>query len=802
MVASRAGISLCYHCGDTCKSIVFFDHKPFCCEGCKTVYEVLQNHDLAAFYDFERDGSATQAKVKGLAEFAWLQHPEVSLQLIHYQSECLNKVSFKAPSIHCSSCIWLLEHLYKIHTGVLRSEVDFVKKEIYIDYDPRQLNLQELVYLLSKIGYEPQITLADVYLPQKKRQVHRHMWYKMGVAGFAFGNIMLLSLPAYFGLDVHGADHDLDLLFKGLNIVLSIPVLVYAASEFIISAFRALRHGQVNLEVPLCLGMLALYGNSLFEIFSGIGPGYLDSFTALVFFLLAGRALQQQLLDRMRFEKDHSAYFPLSVLKIEDGKELHVPITKLSIGDHVLVRYQELIPADGVLVAGEALIDYSFVTGEAVPVSKKAQEVLSAGGRQMGGAIEVILTKAPSQSYLMQLWDQNEKENLGKDDFASVVNVRSKYFTFAVLLVAFMALLYWTWAESFSKGIWVMTTTLNVCCPCALAVSIPFTYASVMRHLGRKQFFLRNPQVIERIASLDTIVFDKTGTLTADASQISYQGVVLSREALQVIKAGLRQSVHPLSKQLYHFIGYECSEMIQCEEFVGKGLRLVDKSGSVYKLGSSSFVNGGEVVNTDTKPSVWIAIDGQCKGRFVFDAQYLAGLPRLMATLRKAGYGLSLLSGDNDASRKPLQELLGEQATLKFQQKPEDKAKYIQRLQAHGHKVMMVGDGLNDALALRQSHVGAAVVQHHSQFFQVSDVLIGTEAVPQLDRFIRYCKSSMGVVKASFVYASLYNMLGLTFAVQGLFTPVFAAILMPVSSVMVVLFALALTRWRAQQILK
>ncbi|HTF81728.1 MAG TPA: HAD-IC family P-type ATPase, partial [Cytophagales bacterium] len=515
-------------------------------------------------------------------------------------------------------------------------------------------------------------------------------------------------------------------------------------------------------------------------------------------------ALQRVFFDRMRFDKDHKSYFPLSVVRLDTQGECHVPLSELRAGDIILIRNKELIPADGVLVKGTALIDYSFVTGEAIPIFKQENETLYAGGRQVGGAIEIKVRKEPSKSYLTQLWNQHNTSKENEEDYESIVNKRSKYFTYGVLAVAISALVYWTYMDGFAKGVLVMATTLNVSCPCALAVAIPFTYANVVSQLAQRGFFLKNPQVIERITQVDTLVFDKTGTLTEpEQSTITYEGSTLDEPLLSMLKAGLRQSTHPLSVQLYRFIDALRLPPVQCEEVIGKGLRITAEGAYdiEIRLGSHEYVSGTNNTCTDLKTSVYIGVNSEVKGRYLFQNKYQQGLDRMLHSFTASGYRVDLASGDNEAELAEIQQLLPN-AHILFNQKPEDKLHLIQDLQHKDHIVMMVGDGLNDAIALHQSNVGVAVVHAHNQFSPSSDVILSAPAVKYMDAYVRYCTECMGIIKASFIFSSMYNVIGLSFAIQGLFSPVFAAILMPVSSISVVLFSVFLTNWRASKTFK
>ncbi|MBK7871906.1 MAG: heavy metal translocating P-type ATPase metal-binding domain-containing protein [Saprospiraceae bacterium] len=432
----------CYHCGEDCKDEhILFDNKNFCCEGCKTVYEILNSSGLCQYYDLD-ENAGISLKGKTQAEYAYLDDPEVVARLIDFTDGTKAKVTFYLPQIHCASCIWLLENLYKLSEGILDSKVNFIKKEIYITYQENVITLRKIVELLASIGYAPAISLSDLD-ENNKPVIDRSFYYKLGVAGFAFGNIMLLSFPEYLGLE-KTSDEFFFRVFGYLNIVLSLPVVAYSGRDYLRSAWLGLTQRNLSIDVPIALGIIVLFGRSVFEIITQTGAGFLDSLAGLIFFLLIGKWFQQKTYHNISFERDYKSYFPIAANKKTEHGEASVPLDKLAAGDVILIKHKELIPADSILLKGDAEIDYSFVTGEAEPVKVQSGEKIFAGGRQMAATIEVSLTRKVSQSYLTQLWNNEAFSKPKHDSGASrVANRVGKYFTAVILLIAFGALLYW-----------------------------------------------------------------------------------------------------------------------------------------------------------------------------------------------------------------------------------------------------------------------------------------------------------------------------------------------------------------------
>lgn len=780
---------ICFHCGQDCPDdSIQIEDKNFCCNGCKTVYEILNQNQLCSYYNFENNPGISPARVSD-KKYDYLDEPDVIEKLVDFRDDKYTSLTFYIPQMHCSSCIWLLENLYKLNSAVVLSKVNFVRKELSVRYLHEKLSLKELVKLLASIGYEPQISLDSVE-SRKEKHPNKHLYYKIGIAGFAFGNIMLFSFPEYFSIDI--TETFLKKFFSYLNLILAIPVFFYSASEYFISAFKGLRKKVINIDVPISLGILVLFIRSAYEIIFNVGPGYFDSMTGLVFFLLIGKILQEKTYDALNFERDYKSYFPLSVTIKQNENEKSIPVSKLMIGNRILVRKNEIIPADSILINGEGIIDYSFVTGESHPVSKVSGEMIFAGGRQLGGAIELEVIKEVSQSYLTRLWNNDTFNKSGESYFTKFSNTVSKYFTIIVLLIAVGAGSYWLTVD-LKTAVHVFTSVLIVACPCALALSTPFTLGNAMRIFGRNKFYLKNSSVIEDMAKVDEIVFDKTGTITESGkADIIFHGKVLTPFEQKLVKSLVRNSTHPLSKRIYDSIDMnEVFPATRFEEKPGFGI-----SGVIYgnelKLGSAKFVGEEKDIDDNLQTKIHLSINGQVIGIFIVANSYRDGISDVIKKLSE-DYHLSLLSGDNEGEKTTLENFFGKESNLNFRQSPEDKLIFVKEQQLKGKKVLMLGDGLNDAGALSQSDVGIAVTDDISNFTPACDAILHGSELKKMPQFLVYSKDSIKIIYASFVISFLYNLIGLSFAVEAMLSPILAAILMPVSSISVVLFATVMT---------
>ncbi|TRZ46188.1 heavy metal translocating P-type ATPase [Robertkochia solimangrovi] len=773
----------CFHCGTNCDNDpVIFDEKYFCCQGCRTVYEIFAENDLTSYYEFEKNAGKTPKS--DYTTYAPLDNPSIQEKLLEFDNGTTAVVNFYIPHIHCSSCIWILENLNRLSRGITASQVNFPKKSVRITFNKNELDLKSLAILLTSIGYEPYISLEDYEKPQ--RDPERSIIYKLGVAGFAFGNVMLLSFPEYFEIDEFWLNHYKP-FFRYIMFAMSLPVVFYAASDYFISAWKGIRSRILNIDVPIALGILVLFIRSLAEIIFDLGQGFFDSLTGLVFFLLLGRFFQQKTYNFLSFERDFRSYFPIGVTRIlNDGTEEQVQLYDIKERDRLLIRNAELIPVDSILIKGGGKIDYSFVTGESEAVRVESGEKLMAGGKQTGRALEIEALKSVSQSYLVQLWGNEIFEKEKEEGFQGITDRISKYFTIVIIGIAIFAAGFWLMIDP-GKALNVFTAILIIACPCALALSAPFTLGNMLRIFGRSGFYLKNAQVIERLAKINSIVFDKTGTITSgDKNDILWEGNDLSAEEKQLLSATLRNSNHPLSRQLYDMLSeYGIRPLDSFTEHTGLGIE--GRSGDQeVKVGSGNFVGSSQVTSA-LKTSVHIGINNHYKGKYTFFNRYRSGVAALFRSLSR-NYELAVLSGDNASERENLSKLLPSKTKLFFDQSPDEKLNYIKFHQQEGADVMMVGDGLNDAGALRQSNVGVAISENVNVFSPACDAILDATKLDNLGAYLKASKKAVNIIKISFLLSFLYNAVGLYFAVTGKLSPVIAAILMPLSSVSVVIF--------------
>ncbi|MBL0070979.1 MAG: heavy metal translocating P-type ATPase metal-binding domain-containing protein [Bacteroidetes bacterium] len=780
----------CYHCGEPCKEETIAAHeKTFCCAGCKLVYEILEENNLCNYYHLNETPGSTSVKKVSSARYDFLDDEKVKQQLISFTDGTTTNITLFIPQIHCSSCLWLLEHFYKLDSGTKRSTVNFLKREVNFIFNEQETSLKKIVTLLNQIGYAPHFSLDN--LENKKKPLsNRKVYYKLGVAFFCFGNIMLLSFPEYFGLsDVF--EKEFRDLFAYLNLLLSLPVLLYADTDFFKSAWAGIRQGRLNMDFPISLGIIVMYSRSLYEILSGTGAGYMDTFAGLIFFMLTGRLFQNKSYEKLSFERDYKSYFPVSITVIENGIETTRAVSDIKQGARILVRNEELIPADAVLLKGEGNIDYSFVTGENIPVAKKSGDRIYAGGKQIGATIEMEVLHEVSQSRLTQLWNESTLKKQEASEINSVVDKVSKIFTIVVIFIAITAGLWHIFSNDMPKGLNAFTAVLIITCPCALALSYPFTLGNAIRILGNQKFYLKNTQVIEKLSKIDTIVFDKTGTITiVGAADVTYVGAKLSPDQLKSIFSLTSNSTHPLSRVLSdHLKLNDRKKVTEFSEIPGKGLE--GKVDDIHIcIGSASYTGWEDLIDSnssDNATKVYVTTGNTRTGYFIIRNNYRPGLSETISLLGHDKQ-LHLLSGDNDSEKENLEQFFGKSGNIHFRQSPSDKLHFIANLQKQNQHVMMLGDGLNDAGALRQSNAGIAVSDNINNFSPACDAILDANVFEKIPSFLKFSSTSMKIIYVSYTISLLYNCVGIWFAIHGNLSPLFAAIIMPLSTVTIILF--------------
>ncbi|RYD58307.1 MAG: HAD family hydrolase [Sphingobacteriales bacterium] len=788
---------LCYHCGTPCitKNISLED-KVFCCEGCKLVYEIINNNGLCDYYSLQSHPGLSQIKATRQDKYAYLDNEDIARKFYSFTDGNHTITTFYIPGIHCTSCMWLMEHMHRLNEGINSSRLNFTSKEVTIHFRKDKIAIRQVVELLCTIGYEPYISLEDADDKKAEKKYDKQKIYKLGIAGFCFGNIMMMSFPEYLSHS-SGIDHQYAQLFRMLNLVLALPVFFYSATEFFASAWAGVKQRVLNIDAPIVLALLITFTRSIYEIATNTGGGYLDSMSGIVFFMLVGRVVQERTYRSISFHRDYKSYFPIAVNVVTATGIESRSIQGLKEKDVVELHNEEIVPADAIVLKGKASIDYSFVTGESEPVVVKEGEVIYAGGKQVGEQITLQVIKPVAGSYLTSLWNHHAftKNKIKTAKEHSVVHMLSRYFTIVLFTLAAVTGLYWAVNDP-AKILPSVSAMLIVACPCALLLAATYTDGNLLRIFSNNGLFLRDAVVIEELGKIDQIVFDKTGTLTQGTTQLVCTGHQLGDEEKSWVYNVAVSSKHPYSKALVSYLGqHDRSSPEHWKETEGKGLDAVI-SGNKIMIGSADYLDIDTADNE--KANLYVRVNDKVTAFYIVPL-LRDGLADVIPTLEEQ-YQLSLLSGDNDRQRAVMQQFFKKKTDFLFSQKPADKLNYIEQQQQAGYKVLMMGDGLNDAGALQQSNVGITLADDVNNFTPSCDAILDAKKFKYFPQLLKLAKSGRVITNISFVISILYNIVGLYISVQGRMSPMVAAILMPVSTLSIVLITTGLSSLRARML--
>jgi Cu+-exporting ATPase len=786
----------CLHCGDLCDPAGFpTTDGAFCCRGCETVFTILQRSGLGDYYACEVAPGISQKAAGQLdpLRFAVLDEQAVAERLILFNDGVRALTAFSIPAIHCASCVWVLEQLWRFDPGIRRSEVDLLRQTVRIEFRPAHTSLRRIAEQLGALGYEP--VIAAEPSSSEAAPARRRLHLQIGVAGFAFGNIMLFSIPRY----VNGGPLDARFqhLFDGLNFALAIPVLLFSAADYFRGAWRALQRRSMALEVPVALGLAVLFIRSAVDVATGHSEGFFDSFAGLTFFLLLGRLFQQQVFDRIAFDRTFRSFLPLSVRVEDDDRHLAVvPLERLQTGDRIQIRPHEVVPADSRLLDDSGAVDYAFITGEQTPVTVRRGDIVRAGGRATDSALRLTVVRDVSHSHLAGLWN-NPIFAKPKSRWLTDVAARfGTWFTVGAIALAIAGAIAW-WPDAAASAS-VATAVLIIACPCALTLSAPITLGTAMGQMGSRGFYLKNPAVAFDLSRVDVIAFDKTGTLTTGIEQAVLDVCHISRGAWELVRALARHSIHPLSRAIAASPGDDTrARVTDVVEMPGKGVAgRVD--GTPVAIGTAEFVaRPGETSASAPAARTHIAAGAE-RGWVRFSVAMRPGVEAAARALA-ATHDVCLLSGDHDGERGRWAEVFG--SRMRFRQTPQDKLEFVDDAQRRGRHVLMIGDGLNDSGALAAADVGIAVSDETACIVPACDAVIAGSRLADLPAFLRYASRARSVVFACFLISVAYNIAGLSLALNGALTPLATAILMPLSSLTIVGFSSGAMRWSARRIL-
>ncbi len=814
--AVEQGAPTCSHCGLPVPEALFHPEKEqnFCCSGCETVFSLLRGAGLGEYYAF-RDkigerGQPVEASSLG-AGTPEFDTPTFRQLYCDELPSGQTKTELLVEGVHCAACVWLIERLPRLEPAVAEARLDMARSSVTLVWDRKVAPLSRVARTLAQMGYRPR-PYRGKEAARMRRDELRALLIRMGVAGAVAGNVMLMAFALYsgeVGLDEAGTmDATTKRFFELLSLVVSLPAL-WAGSLFFKGAWSAFRTRTPHMDLPIAIGILVGFGWGAYGALSSGHEIYFDSITALIFFLLVGRYLQRrhQLAAADAAELLH-AVVP-DVATIVDGPVTRRATTsELSAGTFVLVESGEVVPVDGIVREGISSLDKSLLSGESRPVQVAAGQEAEAGSLNLGSRLLIEATESGAQTRVARLMREVEKALSTRTKLVGQADRIAGVFTMTVLALALFVGLYWL-GESGAAGIEHALALLIVACPCALGLATPLALSAAVSQAARTRKLIFSPAALEELARPMDVVLDKTGTLTYGRLSVTHFD---GDDSLVPIVAEMEQSSrHPVANAIVDYAKAdpgpdgEAKKSAICgavNESMGSGLRAETAFGSIV-VGSSRFVLETASVSgallealeqgRGADAPVLIAVDGTVRALFWLGDKVRSDSAESLVALHQAGHRLHLLSGDHPRTVQLVAEDLTRQAgieglfaTVSGGVSPEEKLATIFRLKDAGARVAMVGDGVNDTGALAAADVGVAVKGAAEASRMSADVYLSGPGVREISELFAGARATLRTIRRGIGFSLVYNAVGITCAALGVIGPLWAAVLMPLSSLTVV----------------
>jgi Cu2+-exporting ATPase len=808
---SEAG-SDCFHCGlpvtdpGRYTAVVGGLRRELCCAGCQAVTETICGAGLEAFYRNREtlavaaaDEEAQAATPEALALY---DRPEVQASFVETRPDGSREATLLLEGIRCAACIWLNEQHLSRQPGVLAAHINYATRRARVRWDPAVTRLSTLLEAVQAIGYRAWPN-DDALEERLERAERRTALWRLFVAAFGMMQVMMYAYPAYIA-DEGEMTADIAGLMRWASLLLTVPVVLYSAAPFFRGAFRDLRLGRVGMDVPVALGIGAAFAGSVWATFTGEGDVYFDSVAMFVFFLLCGRFLESVARRRAGEALRYLARaIPVKANRLRDGASVAepevVPAAALRPGDRVLVRPGEAFPADGTLERGRTRVDESLLTGEARPVAREIGAELTGGSVNVSDPVVVRVTRVGTDTRLASIVRLVERAQTSRPPLVQAADRVASWFVVAVLLIAAATAVAWMWIEP-ARALPVAVAVLVVTCPCALSLAMPAALAVAAGAFARRGLVVTRSGAIEALARATHVVFDKTGTLTEGALRLVEVRTLrdVSEARCRALAGALEMgSAHPIARAL-RTDGSEPG-VTNVRHFVGAGME-GECGGQRLRIGHRTFAlgrdaasgqGGGEPKEDPARTEVWLADERGPIAVFYLGDRVREEAREVVERLRRSGKVVLLASGDGPGPVAEVARRVGiteHHAALT----PEGKRDLILRLQAQGHRVAMVGDGVNDAPVLAQAHVAVAMGGGAALAQTAADAVITSGRLHALADGLVLAARTLRVVRQNLLWAFLYNVATVPLAAFGFITPWLAGIGMSASSLLVVANALRL----------
>ncbi|MFI0472392.1 heavy metal translocating P-type ATPase [Halomonas sp. HMF6819] len=791
----------CYHCGAPVPAgapwTITLDGavKPLCCPGCEAVAHAIVEGGLESYYRYRTELSPRPADGRAKAEtWSAFDHPELQAQFVHPRESDVS-ATLAVENITCAACAWLIEHHLNALEGVTGSAVNLTEHRLRISWDPAILAPSQIFAELAAIGYEAIPFEPDRALARQQREA-RMLVRRLIVAAVGMMQVVMFSIPLYVAGPNELGDNFFA-LFHWLSLLLTTPVVAFSAWPFFRAAANALAHRRLTMEVPVALALGLAYGASVYAMLNGQGDVYFDSIAMFTFFLLFSRYIEAR--TRRAGGNALSRALPAAALRLDDdGAQRVVPASHLKFDDRILVKPGATVPADGIIEQGESSLDESMLTGEFLPVTRRAGGRVIGGSQNVENALTVRVTHAGRESTIASVLDLTDRASASRPRLARLADAIAHRFVLRLLLVTLCVATAWLFIDP-DRAFWVTLSVLVVTCPCALALAAPTALATGHTELYRRGVLITRADALEALAGVTRVVFDKTGTLTRGEMRLAATqplGALSEIRARQIAAAIEAHSEHPVASA---FRPFREPALKACDvvRHPNQGLSAT-LDGERWRLGRAAFAANDAI--TPPGPGQWLLLSRQgADGAFAPGAWFrLEDTLRddaadTVANLQALGIDVELLSGDERALVEELANTLG-MATWQARATPEEKLARIQALQADGERVLMVGDGINDVPVLAGANVSLAMNGATDLAQTRADALLLSPRLARVVEALLLARATRRVMRQNIAWSVAYNGLALPLAALGFVPPWLAALGMSFSSLVVVGNALRLKR--------
>ncbi len=773
----------CAHCGAEIRAATAAG-PGFCCHGCQAAYALLGGMGLDQYYR-RRSIDPAQPPLR----------PDEDAGAIDYQpyamvgEDRLASLHLMVEGMQCAACVWLIESVLARQPGVAQARLNMTTRRLVVRWDPSANDANALLAPLAAIGYRLQ-PYDPARLGRESERQEKELLRAMAVAGFAAGNVMLFSVSIWAGAD-GSMDWATRSLFHWISALIAVPAVIYCLRPFARSALTALRAGRSNMDVPITIGVVLASSMSLWETMRGGQHAYFDAAVSLLFFLLVGRYLDSRARGRARSAAEHLLSLGATAVTVIDaqGRRQLLPAERVLVGMTVLVAAGERVGVDGKVSDGHSEIDSSLITGETVPAPVEPGSPVFAGTLNLAAPLQLIVTAVGESTLLAEIVRMMEVAEQGRARHVAAADRVSRYYAPVVHLMALSTLLGWEVLTDTPWQVALLTavSVLIITCPCALALAVPVVQVVASGRLMRQGILLKSATAQERLAEVDTVVFDKTGTLTLGRPEL-VAGDWTAAD-LQQAAAIAMASKHPVARAIAR-AAPAVAVASGVREVPGCGLECGDA-----RLGSRAWLGLPDDAGPTAGPELYLVRPDRSPVRFAFVDAPRADAASVVARLRRRGLEIELLSGDRDATVALVAGAVGID-NWRAGCTPAAKCARLAELAAAGHRVLMVGDGLNDAPALASAHASMSPSTAVDVSQTAADIVFQGQRLAPVAEAIAVAVKAARLVDQNFVLALGYNAVTIPMAVLGMVTPLIAAISMSTSSVVVIANALRLSRGR------